>query len=97
MRRAGFRLIVVLLLGMALIQNMGSVVAVNDTTPPVFQSLSVSATTISAGQTATITAHITDDMSGVATSSNSAYVFFNLQGTTGQSIYGNFSLASGTL
>ncbi len=95
MRRAGFRLIVVLLLGMALIQNMGSVVAVNDTTPPVFQSLSVSATTVAAGSNFTATARITDDISGVD-SNNSPYLSYRFSGSSSQSFSSSFTRVSGT-
>jgi len=95
MRRAGFRLIVMLLLGMALIQNMGSVVAVNDTTPPVFQSLSVSATTVAAGSNFTATARITDDISGV-TSGCCNSISFQFSGPSAQSIGAQFTRVSGT-
>lgn len=96
MRRAGFRLIVVLLLGMALIQNMGSVVAVNDTTPPVFQSLSVSPTTVAAGSNFTVTARITDDLSGVSVGCCQNYLTYRFNGPSSQYLSGSFTRVSGT-
>ena len=95
MKRAGFRLMLVLLLGMALLQSVGSVVAVNDTTPPVVQSASLSATTVAAGGSLTVTLHITDDLSGLA-AQYSASISFDLSGGT-QSIYtSDFLRVSGT-
>jgi hypothetical protein len=95
MRRAGFRLMLILLLGITLLQTMGSVGAVNDTTPPVVQSASLSATTVAAGGSLTLTLHITDDLSGLAAQPGVS-IQFNLSGGT-QSIYVyNFIRASGT-
>ena len=74
-----------------------TVVAASDTTPPVFQSLSVSPTTVSAGNGVTVTAHITDDISGVASASiayqiangsNVAFPFFTrISGTAQDGIW----------
>jgi hypothetical protein len=96
MRRAGFRLIVVLLLAIALIQSMGSVVAVNDTTPPVFQSLSVSPTSVAAGSNFTVTARITDDLAGVSTGCCQNSVAYRFNGPSGQYLNGFWTRVSGT-
>ncbi len=95
MRNTAVRLIVVLTFGLALFQSVGSVVAVNDTTPPVFQSLSVSPTTVAAGSNFTVTARITDDISGVD-SINLPYVEYRFSGPSGQIISAPFNRTSGT-
>lgn len=69
-----------------------SVAAVNDTTPPVFQSLSVSPATIVAGNSVTITARITDDLSGVA----NAEVQYHLPNSSSSGPTGFFQFLSGT-
>ncbi len=97
MKRASFRLMLVLLLGMALLQSVGSVVAVNDTTPPVYQSLSVSATNVAAGSSFTVTAHITDDLSGVTnTNCCDNYIYYRFSGPSSQSFGASFTRVSGT-
>jgi len=67
----------------------------NDTTPPVFQSLSVSPTTVAAGSNFTATTRITDDLSGV---SNGCCNSISLQfsGPSAQSIGAQFTRVSGT-
>jgi len=69
-----------------------SVAAVNDTTPPVVQSLSVSPSSVVAGNSVTVTARITDDLSGV----DQVVVFYNLPGGNYNGPNGNFQFVSGT-
>lgn len=92
MKRAGFRVMSALLLGMALIQSVGSVVAANDTTTPVLQSLSVSPATVVAGSSVAIMARATDDIPGVS----SIYISYN--NLSGQCCgpQGSFTFISGT-
>lgn len=95
MRNTVVRLIVVLSFGFALFQSVGNVAAVNDTTPPVLQSLSVSPNSVAVGQILTVTAHVTDDISGV-TSFNAYFYRDTGGGSLGQGLYGTFSRISGT-
>jgi hypothetical protein len=74
---------------------MGSVGAVSDTTPPVFQSLSVSSASVAAGGSVTLTARITDDLSGVS-SSSSLYAQYRFSGSTAQTVDADFTRVSGT-
>ncbi len=90
------RLIVVLSLGLALFQSVGSVAAVNDTTPPVFQSLSVSPTSVAAGSNFTVTARITDDLSGVSDVCCNNYLSYRFNGPSSQYLSGTFTRVSGT-
>jgi IPT/TIG domain len=94
MRRLGSWVVVLFFLGFVLVQNMMSVAAVNDTTPPVFQSLSVSSATVAAGGTVTLTARVTDDLSGVGP--NSVYGNYVFSGPSGQTISAYFTRISGT-
>src|SRR4051794_12091049 len=94
MRHRGLRFILLLLLGFVLSHT--TLAAANDTTPPVFQSLSVAPSTVSAGGVVTVTAHITDDLSGVDSTSHFIGIDFMLLGGTGQTVEGGFTRASGT-
>ncbi len=97
MRNTAVRLVIVLTFGFALFQSVGSVAAVNDTTPPVFQSLSVSATSVAAGSNFTVTAHITDDLSGVTnTNCCDNYIYYRFSGPSSQSFGAPFTRVSGT-
>jgi len=66
MHRFWVRVFSALILGLTLFSGVGSVRAVNDTTPPVVQSASLSASTVVAGNAITLTVHITDDVTGVS-------------------------------
>ena len=81
-RAAGIIVSLMMLMAFAGIGPVGtaSVLADEDTTPPVFQSLSVSPGSIAAGGTVTFTARITDDDSGV---SGTPYILVTGPGWTG--------------
>lgn len=90
MNKGWMRYVVLVALVLGLWQGCGHALAQNDTTPPAFQSLEFSSTTVAAGGSVTVTARITDDVSGVDRASISFRV------ASGQSISGQFSRFSGT-
>lgn len=95
MRQVRWLLFFLLMCGSLLSLPGATALAVNDTTPPVVQSASLSATTVAAGNSLTVTLHITDDLSGLAAQPG-VYIQFDLSGGT-QSIYvSNFIRVSGT-
>lgn len=81
-----------LILAVTLLRGTGSVLALNDTTPPVVQSASLSATTVVAGNSITLTAHITDDITGVGNSG--PFVYF--QGDNAHTLSVYLTRVSGT-
>lgn len=94
MRRSLLHLIITMSLMIAFWQSVESVVAVNDTTPPAFQSLSVSPNPVVAGNTITITTRITDVGSGVS-STTQPFIYYN--GPNGQFLSAYFTLISGSV
>src|SRR5689334_19552712 len=86
-------LVVVLSTVLVLWQMPVRTLAANDTTPPVFQSLSVTPNPVLAGNTVTISAHITDGDSGVS-GTNRPYISYT--GPGGQYLSTSFSFISGS-
>jgi len=91
MRQVLSRIVFVLALALMSSQDATATLGANDTRAPVIQSVTVSPATITAGASVTVTARITDDISGV----RSASVGYNLpNGAFGPQA--SFSLLSGT-